>query len=150
MAEESAVNYWEVRLSFPFASSTPPFPLLTRLKTIKQKYGHVAFDSSQKAVLTSCVLRYKPVLKSGTSSPVSGKAVAAGMCRFACRFPCTYLLYTCFCRRIRIRHCSGKEGGRAGADGGGVHQLLFLIHDSERQVGNSKHDRWELYPVLNV
>ncbi|EAU81232.2 hypothetical protein CC1G_09476 [Coprinopsis cinerea okayama7 len=37
MAEESAVNYWE-------------------------KYGHVAFDSSQKAVLTSCVLRYKPVL----------------------------------------------------------------------------------------
>ncbi|KAG2756939.1 hypothetical protein P692DRAFT_201800010 [Suillus brevipes Sb2] len=31
MAEESAVNYWE-------------------------KYGHVAFDSSQKAVLTSCVL----------------------------------------------------------------------------------------------
>ncbi|XP_006455044.1 hypothetical protein AGABI2DRAFT_209306 [Agaricus bisporus var. bisporus H97] len=34
MAEESAVNYWE-------------------------KYGHVAFDSSQKAVLTSCVLRYK-------------------------------------------------------------------------------------------
>ncbi|KAL0067912.1 Transcription factor [Marasmius tenuissimus] len=37
MAEESAVNYWE-------------------------KYGHVAFDSSQKAVLTSCVLRYKPQL----------------------------------------------------------------------------------------
>ncbi|KAI0030155.1 hypothetical protein K488DRAFT_8877, partial [Vararia minispora EC-137] len=35
MAEESAVNYWE-------------------------KYGNVAFDSSQKAVLTSCVLRYKP------------------------------------------------------------------------------------------
>jgi hypothetical protein len=35
MAEESAVNYWE-------------------------KYAHVAFDSSQKAVLTSCVLRYKP------------------------------------------------------------------------------------------
>jgi len=41
MAEESAVNYWE-------------------------KYGHVAFDSSQKAVLTSCVLRYKPVLNSGS------------------------------------------------------------------------------------
>ncbi|KAF9268001.1 hypothetical protein L218DRAFT_955157 [Marasmius fiardii PR-910] len=37
MAEESAVNYWE-------------------------KYGHVAFDSTQKAVLTSCVLRYKPQL----------------------------------------------------------------------------------------
>jgi len=43
MAEESAVNYWE-------------------------KYGHVAFDSSQKAVLTSCVLRYKPVLNSGSPS----------------------------------------------------------------------------------
>lgn len=25
-----------------------------------QKYGHVAFDTAQKAVLTSCVLRYKP------------------------------------------------------------------------------------------
>jgi PAS domain-containing protein len=35
MAEESAVNYWE-------------------------KYGHVAFDSAQKAVLTSCVLRLRP------------------------------------------------------------------------------------------
>ncbi|KAF8310413.1 hypothetical protein DL93DRAFT_2062069, partial [Clavulina sp. PMI_390] len=32
MSEESAVNYWE-------------------------KYGHVAFDAAQKAVLTSCVLR---------------------------------------------------------------------------------------------
>jgi hypothetical protein len=37
MAEESAVNYWE-------------------------KYGQVAFDSSQKAVLTSCVLRFKPLI----------------------------------------------------------------------------------------
>lgn len=49
MAEESAVNYWE-------------------------KYGHVAFDSSQKAVLTSCVLRYKPALNTGSSSPNSSKA----------------------------------------------------------------------------
>ncbi|KAJ3504854.1 hypothetical protein NLJ89_g7725 [Agrocybe chaxingu] len=49
MAEESAVNYWE-------------------------KYGHVAFDSSQKAVLTSCVLRYKPVLNSGATSPIVSKA----------------------------------------------------------------------------
>ncbi|KAF4613243.1 hypothetical protein D9613_010777 [Agrocybe pediades] len=49
MAEESAVNYWE-------------------------KYGHVAFDSSQKAVLTSCVLRYKPVLNAGSTSPVVSKA----------------------------------------------------------------------------
>ncbi|KZT26136.1 hypothetical protein NEOLEDRAFT_1063860 [Neolentinus lepideus HHB14362 ss-1] len=48
MAEESAVNYWE-------------------------KYGHVAFDANQKAVLTSCVLRYKPLLSSpsGSASPVS-------------------------------------------------------------------------------
>ncbi|KAF9515968.1 hypothetical protein BS47DRAFT_1315622 [Hydnum rufescens UP504] len=44
MSEESAVNYWE-------------------------KYGHVAFDTAQKAVLTSCVLRYKPsALLSGPSS----------------------------------------------------------------------------------
>ncbi|KAF9484235.1 hypothetical protein BDN70DRAFT_872724 [Pholiota conissans] len=53
MAEESAVNYWE-------------------------KYGHVAFDSSQKAVLTSCVLRYKPVLNSTAASPVVSKATPAG------------------------------------------------------------------------
>ncbi|KAI0315791.1 hypothetical protein OF83DRAFT_1130440 [Amylostereum chailletii] len=45
MAEESAVNYWE-------------------------KYGNVAFDSSQKAVLTSCVLRYKPaVTPAGATTP---------------------------------------------------------------------------------
>jgi len=49
MAEESAVNYWE-------------------------KYGHVAFDSSQKAVLTSCVLRYKPLLNPGSNSPNSLRA----------------------------------------------------------------------------
>ncbi|KAJ3937185.1 MAG: hypothetical protein NXY57DRAFT_733787 [Lentinula lateritia] len=47
MAEESAVNYWE-------------------------KYGHVAFDSSQKAVLTSCVLRYKPQLNINPNSPRNG------------------------------------------------------------------------------
>ncbi|KAN0094315.1 hypothetical protein V8E55_002602 [Tylopilus felleus] len=41
MAEESAVNYWE-------------------------KYGHVAFDSTQKAVLTSCVLRYKPLINTSS------------------------------------------------------------------------------------
>ncbi|PPQ81381.1 hypothetical protein CVT25_015902 [Psilocybe cyanescens] len=52
MAEESAVNYWE-------------------------KYGHVAFDSSQKAVLTSCVLRYKPVLNSSSTSPVISKATTS-------------------------------------------------------------------------
>ncbi|KIK68348.1 hypothetical protein GYMLUDRAFT_35742 [Collybiopsis luxurians FD-317 M1] len=46
MAEESAVNYWE-------------------------KYGHVAFDSSQKAVLTSCVLRYKPQLNISPGTPRS-------------------------------------------------------------------------------
>ncbi|KAH8112864.1 hypothetical protein DFH11DRAFT_1604322 [Phellopilus nigrolimitatus] len=49
MAEESAVNYWE-------------------------KYGQVAFDSTQKAVLTSCVLRYKPSISfssSGYGTPVS-------------------------------------------------------------------------------
>ncbi|KAF5339094.1 hypothetical protein D9611_011236 [Ephemerocybe angulata] len=48
MAEESAVNYWE-------------------------KYGHVAFDSMQKAVLTSCVLRYKPVFNRLTGS-IEGKS----------------------------------------------------------------------------
>ncbi|CDO77452.1 hypothetical protein BN946_scf184857.g59 [Trametes cinnabarina] len=49
MAEDSAVNYWE-------------------------KYGNVAFDSNQKAVLTSCVLRYKPLLpSSGATTPARVK-----------------------------------------------------------------------------
>ncbi|KAA1474588.1 hypothetical protein DENSPDRAFT_841196 [Dentipellis sp. KUC8613] len=47
MAEESAVNYWE-------------------------KYGNVAFDSTQKAVLTSCVLRFKPLV-----APASGSVTPA-------------------------------------------------------------------------
>ena len=39
-----------------------------------QKYGNVAFDSTQKAVLTSCVLRYKPLLpSSGATTPARGK-----------------------------------------------------------------------------
>ena len=64
MAEESAVNYWEVRCSVP---SLFVFAIL--MAKLLQKYGHVAFDSSQKAVLTSCVLRYKPLLNSSSSSP---------------------------------------------------------------------------------
>ncbi|TFK22417.1 hypothetical protein FA15DRAFT_671532 [Coprinopsis marcescibilis] len=51
MAEESAVNYWE-------------------------KYGHVAFDSTQKAVLTSCVLRYKPVLNPGPETKLGDTPAA--------------------------------------------------------------------------
>ncbi|KZO94738.1 hypothetical protein CALVIDRAFT_538843 [Calocera viscosa TUFC12733] len=43
MAEESSVNYWE-------------------------KYGQIAFDLAQKAVLTTCVLRYKPNLSSASSN----------------------------------------------------------------------------------
>ena len=39
-----------------------------------QKYGNVAFDSNQKAVLTSCVLRYKPLLpSSGAITPARVK-----------------------------------------------------------------------------
>jgi len=51
MSEEAAVNYWE-------------------------KYGHVAFDTAQKAVLTSCVLRYKPAPSSlsGASSNATPNA----------------------------------------------------------------------------
>jgi hypothetical protein len=52
-----------------------PFPWLTSL----QKYGHVAFDSTQKAVLTSCVLRYKPALPPApTASPVKGPQPGPG------------------------------------------------------------------------
>ena len=39
---------------------------------LPQKYGHVAFDSNQKAVLTSCMLRFKPLL------PTPGGAVTPG------------------------------------------------------------------------
>lgn len=65
MAEDSAVNYWEVsgRQCLSSSSLTP-----------SQKYGNVAFDSNQKAVLTSCVLRYKPhIPSSGAMTPSRGK-----------------------------------------------------------------------------
>lgn len=45
----------------------------------RQKYGQVAFDTNQKAVLTSCVLRYKPLLpSSGATTPANlrGKPVS--------------------------------------------------------------------------
>lgn len=53
MAEESAVNYWE-------------------------KYGNVAFDSTQKAVLTSCVLRFKPMISSNSGTSTPGKRLQLG------------------------------------------------------------------------
>jgi len=49
MAEESAVNYWE-------------------------KYGQVAFDSTQKAVLTSCVLRFKPLITIPGVAPITASS----------------------------------------------------------------------------
>ncbi|KZP20344.1 hypothetical protein FIBSPDRAFT_861885 [Athelia psychrophila] len=49
MAEESAVNYWE-------------------------KYGQVAFDSSQKAVLTSCVLRFKPLITTPGAAAITASS----------------------------------------------------------------------------
>lgn len=52
MAEESAVNYWE-------------------------KYCNVAFDSSQKAVLTSCVLRFQPLVKQNPGTTTPGRAPLA-------------------------------------------------------------------------
>ncbi|KAG8946406.1 hypothetical protein FRC04_011852 [Tulasnella sp. 424] len=52
MSENSAVNYWE-------------------------KYGHVAFDAQQKAVLTSCVLRYKPNLPALQSGSQTASGTAA-------------------------------------------------------------------------
>ena len=33
-----------------------------------QKYGQVAFDTGQKAVLTSCVLKYKPTQDMGQNT----------------------------------------------------------------------------------
>lgn len=52
MAEDSAVNYWE-------------------------KYGAVAFDTNQKAVLTTCQLRYKPVLPtSGAATPANALSLS--------------------------------------------------------------------------
>lgn len=49
MAEESAVNYWE-------------------------KYGQVAFDTSQKAVLTSCVLRFKPLITTPGAAAITASS----------------------------------------------------------------------------
>lgn len=70
MAEESAVNYWEVS-----PEDTESIQCLTC--QYGQKYGNVAFDSTQKAVLTSCVLRYKPVFNTGSINPASTTAKAS-------------------------------------------------------------------------
>lgn len=44
---------------------------------LHQKYGHVAFDSSQKAVLTSCVVRYRPTINyAAPTTPAQGSAAA--------------------------------------------------------------------------
>jgi len=53
MDEEAAVNYWE-------------------------KYGHVAFDTGQKAVLTTCVLRYKPGIMHSTN-PMTSNISTGGL-----------------------------------------------------------------------
>lgn len=60
------MNYWEVSRFAALALARSP-----RLTAPTQKYGAVAFDSNQKAVLTTCQLRYKPVL------PTSGSATPA-------------------------------------------------------------------------
>lgn len=44
-----------------------------------QKYGQVAFDSNQKAVLTSCELRFKPVLPTlGSTTPGNPRRPSSG------------------------------------------------------------------------
>ena len=63
MAEESAVNYWEVRYIVVNDSSAEYYALLWL-----QKYADVAFNVNQKAVLTTCVLKTKPRITSGSSS----------------------------------------------------------------------------------
>ena len=83
MAEESAVNYWE-------------------------KYGHVAFDSTQKAVLTSCVLRYKPQLTTHATSLDAGSGTAgAALARRASP------------KRIESGGGTASSPGKEGKSGGG-------------------------------
>lgn len=53
MAEESVINYWE-------------------------KYGNIAFDNGQKAVLTSCLLKNPDTANSPTSP--SGRAGVINCC----------------------------------------------------------------------
>jgi hypothetical protein len=53
MAEESVINYWE-------------------------KYGNIAFDNGQKAVLTSCLLKNPDTAHSPTSA--SGRAGVINCC----------------------------------------------------------------------
>ena len=73
----SSLHLWAYgwRICCQLLGGTTNCPMQSWNTTLKQpipcfqKYGHVAFDSSQKAVLTSCVLRYKPVLSPGSWSP---------------------------------------------------------------------------------
>ncbi|QRV85022.1 Fungal Zn(2)-Cys(6) binuclear cluster domain [Ceratobasidium sp. AG-Ba] len=45
-----------------------------------EKYGHVAFDPAQKAVLTSCVLRYKPTPNTVSTSSASNGSAQVRLC----------------------------------------------------------------------
>ena len=44
--------------------------------------------------------------------------------------------------------CQGGAHGLNTDERGGLYQLLLLVHDSERQVGNSEYDCGELYRLL--
>ncbi|RDB15465.1 Regulator of drug sensitivity 2 [Hypsizygus marmoreus] len=92
MAEESAVNYWE-------------------------KYGHVAFDSSQKAVLTSCVLRYKPHL--GTAPTSSPGAHAHRSSSTAASAPSSYLIKS----TSTSSAAKAQDGGEGEVQGGQQQQM---------------------------
>ena len=65
MAEESAVNYWEVCHA---TIDHPSRRTLNIATCFEQKYADVAFNVNQKAVLTTCVLRTRPRITSSGSS----------------------------------------------------------------------------------
>ena len=67
MAEESAVNYWEV-CDTPVNMNSTDTEYLYFILMKLQKYADVAFNVNQKAVLTTCVLKTKPRITSSGSS----------------------------------------------------------------------------------
>ena len=67
MAEESAVNYWEVCRTIDY-SIWKILKFFCLGLMILQKYADVAFNVNQKAVLTTCVLKTKPRITSTDSS----------------------------------------------------------------------------------
>lgn len=109
MAEESAVNYWEVRPPLSYHSLWYHFNIPS-----PQKYGNVAFDSTQKAVLTSCVLRFKPNIAAPSGSVTPAIRRTANTAPISSSLPLAVTANAA--SNNGVANGAGEAGGKGGAN----------------------------------